>query len=287
MGTGTWMRVIIVGADDTAEGTTEDRLLADALIERGSTVDFAGWDDQGVGWRMFDRVVIRSPWTVYRTGRRGDFLAWARAIADDTVVLPHPDILAWNTHKGYLTALGGIGVNTIPTRVLGSGEPVGDAMGIGTVVAKPAVGCSGHGTRLLEVPGQADVLAAMAACEDVAIQPFRRDIAELGERSVIVIDGCATHAITKFPGNGDFRVQRHFGGRVEPLELSPGVARHAETVVALAVECFGTPIPWVRVDELVDHNGRPELLEFEATDPWLHLERSPEATTRLAATILR
>jgi hypothetical protein len=280
------MLVIIVGADDTADGTAEDQLLAGALTERGATVAFGGWDDPGIDWGNLDRVVIRSPWTVYRRGRLDEFLAWARKVAGMTTVLPDPGILEWNTHKGYLTSLATAGVASIPTCIIGPGDTWPSGLGTGTVVAKPAVGCSGHGTRRLELPAESPVLDEMTAHGDVAVQPYRPQISELGERSVIVIDGIATHAIVKYPGPDEFRVQRHFGGRVEPLELTGHVAQHAEGVVALAAERFGTPIPWARVDELVGTDGNPELLEFEATDPWLHLERSAEATARMAATIL-
>jgi hypothetical protein len=281
------MLVIMVGADDTAGGTAEDRLLANALSARGGSVMYGGWDDPGIDWGNLDRVVIRSPWTVYRHGRLDEFLVWARKVAGMTTVLPDPEILEWNTHKGYLTSLSTMGVASIPTRIIGPGDPWAEGFEAGPVVAKPAVGCSGHGTRLLHLPAESALLDQMTAHGDVAVQPYRPQVTELGERSVIVIDGLATHAVVKYPGHDDFRVQRHFGGRVEPLELTGNVAEHAEGVVSLAAERFGTPIPWARVDELLGTDGSPELLEFEATDPWLHLEHSAEATARMAATILR
>lgn len=279
-------KVVLVGADDTAAGTSEDELLAEALRRRHASVAFAGWDDPAIDWNESDRVVIRSPWTVYRSGRRPEFLAWARSVAAHTVVLPHPTVLDWNTHKGYLENLAAAGVRVVPTSIIVRGGAEADNVGSGTHVAKPAVGCSGHGARILELPRDRDELTSMATEADVALQPFRPAISVSGERSVIVIDGRATHAVVKHPAVGDFRVQRHFGGRVEALELTPAMASHAEQLVALAVERFGAPIPWARVDELMDDHGHTELIELETSDPWLHLERSVEATARMAATIL-
>ena len=75
------------------------------------------WTDPAVGVDA-DLVVVRTPWDYIH--RRDEFLAVCRAAP--APVLNHPDVLAWNSHKGYLVELAEAGVPVVPTRLVAGGR---------------------------------------------------------------------------------------------------------------------------------------------------------------------
>ena len=61
-----------------------------------------------------------------------------------------------------------------------------------------------------------DHIAALLAEGDVLIQPFLEEVERAGEVSLIYINGEYSHAVRKLPKPGDYRVQDHHGGTVQP-----------------------------------------------------------------------
>jgi hypothetical protein len=56
---------------------------------------------------------------------------------------------------------------------------------------------------------------------------------------------------------------------------------------ALRVLESAPPVLYSRVDTVVDDQGRPMLLELEATEPFLFLEHAPRAADRFALAVSR
>jgi hypothetical protein len=63
-----------------ARGRDEDKELAlPALRAAGAEVEAVEWDDPGVWWESYDRVVLRSTWDYPQ--RLPDFLSWLESVA--------------------------------------------------------------------------------------------------------------------------------------------------------------------------------------------------------------
>ena len=95
----------------------ETHLLTAELAARGVGHRVLRWTDPEVGAGA-DLVVVRTPWDYIH--RCEEFLAACRRPA--APVLNPPDVLAWNSHKGYLVELAAAGVPVVPTRLVRAGE---------------------------------------------------------------------------------------------------------------------------------------------------------------------
>ena len=85
---------------------------------------------------------------------------------------------------------------------------------------------------------------------------------------LIYFGGQFSHAIRKLPAVGDYRVQEHHGGSVVPHE--PTSDEFAVAAATLAAAPAATA--YARVD-LVDVDGSPAVMELEAIEPQLFLDR--------------
>src|SRR3712207_4199786 len=116
----------------------DDRLLIDALRHRGANAVHAVWDDPGVHWDAFDRVVIRTTWDYPH--KHAAFLAWADAIGRR--LENPPAVVRWNSDKRHVADLRAAGIPTVPTQFV---EPGGATPALeGEVVVKPTVSVGGR-----------------------------------------------------------------------------------------------------------------------------------------------
>ncbi len=265
-----------------------DAPLVDALARAGARVELPAWRDQ-VEWAAYDLAVVRTTWDY--VDHRDEFIAWAHAAAEACPVLNPPDVLRWNTHKGYLIELEERGAPVVATAWLAAGDTVELAdlvasRGWGEVLAKPAVG---SGSRdVLRVPVGAarqaqPAFAALLARSDLMVQPYLTSVEQQGELSVIVVDGVVTHAVRKVPVGGDFRVQQQYGSEYlrEPTDTE------AAELARWVVEVTGHDLLIARVDLLEDAHGMLQIVELEATEPDLYLGLAPDAAAVIAQAILR
>ena len=292
------MRLALVhGADLGADEFSGDRdpegaidvALHEALTARGIPFERPVWNDPTVDWSTYDLAVVRTVWDY--TIARDAFVAWAAHAGERTHVENAPDVLRWNTHKGYLMELEERGAPVVPTAWLGRGDAVDLAAlcrtrGWDEVVVKPAVAAGSDG--LVRAGGgeaghrrAQDALDALLDAGDVMVQPFRSRIAE-GELSLVAVEGRVTHAVRKRPAEGEFRVQGRFGGRYAREEPSADAVALAEWILST----LGTPLLFARVDLVTADDGTLELGEVEATEPDLYLEQSEEGTRALVDAIV-
>ena len=151
----------------------------------------------------------------------------------------------------------------------------------GELVIKPAVSVGAIGAlRLDRFPEAAAHLAQLAAAGDVLVQPLAHSVLDGGESSLIYFGGQFSHAIRKLPAAGDYRVQEHHGGSVVPHEPTPDEFAVAAATLAAAPAATA----YARVD-LVDVNGSPAVMELEAIEPQLFLDRAAGAASRFATHI--
>ena len=151
-------RIAFATCSKLADGFEDDHEAARLL-----GAEFVVWNDPEVDWSAFDRVVIRSAWDY--TIQRDAFVAWARSLGDR--VLNAPDLLAFNSDKAYLGALG---VPTVPTRYVVPGAAAPDLRG--EVVVKPTVSAGGRDTGRFDPDhhdAARDLIAEINASGRVAI----------------------------------------------------------------------------------------------------------------------
>jgi hypothetical protein len=270
-------------------GLSKDDLLAvEELRRRGATVEPAVWDDPGVRWPLYDRVVLRSCWDYHL--RPGEFLDWLDRMEREEIPLWNPaPVVRGNVDKAYLAGLAAAGIPVVPTAFLERGEAVDlgallDERGWTDVVVKPSVSASAFHTLRLgrgeEAAARAE-LEEMTAASRVLIQPFLPEVQTQGEWSLMFLLGEYSHAVLKRPGAGDFRVQAELGGSATPERPAAALIEQARAVVETI------PGPWLyaRVDG-VEIGGTFTLMELELIEPSLFLATDPRAPARFAEAIL-
>jgi hypothetical protein len=280
-------RVAFATYRDAPELSPDDRLAAEALRRRGVDVRPAVWNDQGVDWEDLALVVIRSTWDYHLA--RARYEAWVRRFAARPGVLwnPPPAVLG-TLDKRYLIELARRGVRVVPTAYVAAADArtlaaVIDGEGWDEVVIKPSVSASARGTwrsSLARAAADQERFAAQRAAQDLLIQPFCPEVAARGEWSLIFLGGEYSHAVLKRPADGDFRVQRHFGG--SPAAAVPG-ARLIDDAAAV-LGAVGGPLLYARVDG-IERAGRFVLMEAEINEPSLFLSFSDDAPRRFADAI--
>lgn len=280
------MRIGFVTCRPQPEITEDDKEAARALTSRGHTVEAAAWDDPGVDWTGYDRVVVRSTWN-YHLELEG-FEGWVGRLAAAGIPVANPGpVLRWNARKTYLEELADAGLPVIPTRRAGPSRPPDPeawALEFGTreAVVKPVVGASAYGVERMRLGEDDGRLAERARTRELLVQPFLPEISNRGEWSVVFLGGVYSHAVLKRPANGDFRVQEELGGRSVPQEVPPGI----RSLGSACLEATPAPVLYARVDA-VDTPSGPVLMELELVEPALYLTSTAGAGDQFAEAILR
>ena len=269
--------------------TDDDRLAADALSRRGVHVEAIAWDEPDVDWARFDRVVVRSTWDFHLKPDR--YARWIRTFLDRPERLWNPPaVILGNLDKRYLIDLAEQGVGVVPTVCVRAGDEQGLASIIERcawqdVVVKPAISASARGTwRTSRATARQDEerFAVQSRDQDLLVQPYCPEIASHGEWSLVFFDGEFTHAVLKKPADGDFRVQRHFGGQPKAAAPSARLVEQASAILARITR----RLLYARVDG-IERDGDFVLMELELNEPYLFLSLSDVAASRFADAIVR
>lgn len=281
-------RICFVTCERWLAISASDRLAQRALEARGATVAGRAWNRPGADFGGFDAVVLRSNWD-YHYDLEG-FRGWlARLERSGARIWNPPDLVRWNLSKRYLLDLRAAGVPIVPTRLLEDATRAGlEAMvatpGWSTVVVKPEVSASAHGTRLVTADTVAETAAALEAGElrrPLLVQPFVAEIRTRGEWSLIFLGGDFTHAVLKRPGPDDFRVQPALGGSARADTPPEGVLAGARaTLAALPL----APL-YARIDGVETQDGFV-VMEVEVNEPGLFFDHAPPAADRFAEALL-
>lgn len=213
---------------------------------------------------------------------------WARAIdsweARGVRLENRASVLRWNSDKAYLGRLAELGAPVVPTRhyaQLDEGLLKESAIAFGTdrLVAKPRISSSAWQT-IRWSPGQ----PLDGGPEGAAmVQPYLPEIERSGEVSMIFFGGAFSHAISKRPRPGDFRVQPEFDGIIAAHRPDPDEHEAAERILAAVDE----PLLYARVDLVRGLEGAPQLIELELIEPDLYLAYDEGAGARFAAALTR
>ena len=283
-------RVCFVTCRRWPEISESDRLLAQALDERGARVEGRAWNEPAADFGGFDAIVLRSNWDYHFDPEA--FLTWlGRLERAGARIFNPPALVRWNVSKRYLIALRAAGVPTIATVVLEDETRAGieatmRGHGWRACVLKPEIGASAHDTRLVTeetLAEAATAIAARARRRPMLVQPFVEEVRTRGEWSLVFIEGSLTHSVLKQPADGDFRVQSYLGGSVRAEPAPPGVVRAAHAALAALPEA---PL-YARIDA-VEARAGALVMEVEVNEPSLFFTHAPPAAAiRFAEALLR
>lgn len=259
-----------------------DQLAVPAFGELGFSVAEIPWDSPNHDWSQYSAVILRSTWDY--TERLSDFMEALHGIDAQSTLLNPLSIVRWNQNKAYLGELASAGVPSIPTR-FGSAlttaklKDAFDAFAADEVVVKPTVSANARGTFRLRSTDDWENALRFHKEGDYLLQPFVSGVVDQGETSLFYFGGRYSHAVTKTPKPGDFRVQEEHGGR---LQLSAyDEAADAIAQQALAAVPSSAPLLYARVD-LVPLGGSWALIELELIEPSLYFNLAPDASMRFA-----
>jgi glutathione synthase/RimK-type ligase-like ATP-grasp enzyme len=227
-----------------------------------------------------------------------EFFAWIDRVAGLGVPIWNaPATLRWNSRKTYLHDLAIGGVRTVPTLWLLSDNGRRSPPSLASILAdtgweravvKPVVSASAHETwtvarddARVNAATHDGRLRAVIARHGVMVQPFVPEIETDGEWSLQFFGGVFSHAVIKRAAEGDFRVQREYGGTHETVVPPSSVVRQAERALRAAP---GDSL-YARVDGvLID--GDLVVTELELLEPSLFLDADPAAPDRFADAIV-
>jgi glutathione synthase/RimK-type ligase-like ATP-grasp enzyme len=280
--------VALVTASTFPECLPDEKLLADALAARGLKAGPVIWDEPTVDWSRFRLALIRTAWD--SDARRDEFVAWADRAGALCPLWNPPEVLRWNTHKGYLRELEARGVPTVPTAWLtrGSKQDVKALLaerGWTDAVVKPAVSAGARDTLRVRRPEDLPVAQALVErilpSKDMMVQPYLASVEGYGERSILFLGGEHTHAIKRPPalsGNPGYDATA-----AEPTPSAEDERAFARQVIAAT----GFELLYARVDVARDEQGALRLMELEITEPNLFLRQGgPRAVECLADAIV-
>lgn len=268
-------RVRLVTGADLPMGDGETRFLASELEARGWDVDVAVWSDPEVDWSDAPVTVIRSTWDY--PAHLAAFLRWTESAAAVTALHNPPELIRRNVHKGYLLDLREAGVPVVPTRWVAAPDPatlhaLAASEGWPEIVVKPVVGVDGLGVVRWRTGDPPPALPSHEA--GWLLQPFLPSVAAEGERSVVLFEGVPSHAVSKHPGTGEFRVQERWGGRTRTAPHDPAADQAARTTLGAFLGPDTPPPLYARVD-LLRHGGTWCVAEVEVVEPSFYLDGNP------------
>lgn len=190
-------------------------------------------------------------------------------------------VLAWNADKLYLQRLASRApvVPTLFVDRVGEDElrQAAASFGVNRLVAKPRVSAGAFQT-IRWSPGDTLEDGPSGAA---MIQPYLPSIESSGEISLIYLGGRFSHAISKVPQPGDFRVQPEYDGIIAPHAPAPEEIEAAETILSAIDE----DLLYARIDMVRDLSGNPALMELELVEPDLYLGYDNAAPGRFAEAV--
>ena len=250
---------------------------AEPLRRDGHKVEGRSWAEAG-DLGQFDLVMPLLTWGYFRAADR-----WSETVTEwerSDIRLANPaDVLRWNSDKLYLGRLADRGAPVVPTLYVE--RCTEDAMheaaaqfGTDRLIAKPQRS-AGAWRTIRWSPGEA---LDGAPSDATMIQPYMESIETSGEISLIFLGGQFSHAISKVPQPGDFRVQPEYDGIITAYQP----ASEEMTAAEAALAAVDDRLLYARVDLVRDQADRPVLMELELVEPDLYLRFDPGAPARFA-----
>ncbi len=255
-----------------------DHLLFEPLSAKGWIVEEIPWNIPNIDWKGFDAVVIRSTWDYQYSPEL--FLSILEEIASVTCLYNPVEICRWNLNKQYLRELSNKNLPIVPTHWLeglkkSSINSVFKTSKSDRLVAKPPVGAGASDTLVIKMDDLSTWEAAIQIFHnrEVMLQPFVESIQTEGEYSLFYFGNNFSHAISKRPADGDFRVQEEHGGQIQCIIPDDDLIELGNQ----SLKVIGRELLYSRVDIVRLEAESPALIELELIEPSLYFEQCPEA----------
>ena len=262
-----------------------DHLLIGPMQENGWEVSFIPWDKLNQNWDNFDLVIVRSTWNYQN--HLDEFLDVLRMIDKSKALLLNPlPLIEWNVNKTYLKDLKKDGIPIVPSLFFEDFDidEVRNSFSIfdsEKVIIKPTVGANADKIMIIN---KYDNMGTLKKAKDIykyrsfILQPFINSIKKDGEVSLIFFNKDFSHALSKVPKKGDFRVQEEHGGTLKLLKnLDEQIINVCKKILSLLpYDCF-----YSRID-LVVNGGNPLLMEIEVIEPSLYFNLEPKSANLFA-----
>ncbi|RZJ77197.1 MAG: hypothetical protein EOO47_17505 [Flavobacterium sp.] len=267
------------GAYNTINVNNEDDQIISYLTEKGLNISKEIWNDEQVKWENYDLAILKSPWDYFDLIE--DFYAWLKKIEDLNIKLLNPlEIVRWNADKHYLHDIENAGLNVTPSKFITKGDEVNllqyfEDFKTDQFIVKPAVSGGSKNTFRVTAANVDEInekLKILVQLEDFILQPFIKEIEEIGELSFLFFNGQFSHALLKKAAKGDFRVQATFGGTVLPHQPNDELIKTAKKYV----DQFAEGCLYARVDGAMVNNEFV-LMELELIEPFLFLDTNEKA----------
>jgi glutathione synthase/RimK-type ligase-like ATP-grasp enzyme len=267
------LAILVPGADYSADWRWTYDVEAKALTDAGGSVTPFVWSDP-FDAADFDLVLPLVAWGYHKQFDR--WMAVLDRLEEQGARVRNPiPLLRWNSDKNYLAELYKRGIPVVPTEVAealdeASLAAIRSHFGCADLVVKPPVSASAYLTFRI---GDNDAIPESARGRRMMVQPWLESITTTGEWSLLFFDGKLSHALSKVPKAGDFRVQPEHGGIIERCEPPVG----AEKVALAALAAAPAPALYARVDLVLGNCGTLQVMELELIEPALWLDEAPNA----------
>lgn len=267
------MKIALATCGRLPEMSDSDKKLIPEFAKYNIEAIPAIWDDPEIIWTDFDAVIIRNTWDYYT--KFPQFVKWLDTLEDKEVkVLNDLKIIRKNSHKFYLKDIIEEGFRVIPTLFLNNNSEISDddLLKYQKMVLKPAVSAGSYKTEILtEGDLNSENIRSKTIDGDWLLQPFLPEIQTEGEISMIFFGNEYSHSIIKKPNEGDFRVQKQFGGKYLPYSPCPELLTELNPVFKV----FGEEFLFGRIDGVM-LGGKFHIMEIEMLEPDLYFDFFPE-----------
>lgn len=281
----------LVTYDALPELDPDDRLLYDALTDRGHRVRIAIWNEPVVDWSLSGICVVRSTWDYHLDPAA--FIAWLHKVNAVTTLVNPLDLMVWNSHKTYLRDLQTAGVTIVPTVFLDRDATAPGSTSVDTIleangwtegIIKPSIGLATSGVRRVARgegvcqggdSGADSHLNGLLNRGTVLVQEFMPAVFGRGERSLSFVNGEFTHCVKK----AAFQKLAKAGHAGEEFAVAEPDELQAAKFILSTLKC--TPL-YARVDLVRNTDDVPALMELELIEPSLFMSFFPECAERFA-----
>ncbi len=261
-----------------------DQSLIPIFKEHGINAEAIIWNAPSIDWTRYDGLIIRNTWDYYTQSER--FISWLKTIRDYRIPLFNSvDVVLGNMHKFYLRDFERNGVTVIPTLFSDRNSPISLQLlkdrQWANVVVKPAVSAGSYQTAIHSVTDLTEEgFNTLISENDWLIQPFVPEIKD-GELSLIFFNGKYSHGVIKKPREGDFRVQKQYGGLYQSFDPDAELLQVADSII----QQIRQPLLFARVDGVMI-NDKFHLMELELIEPDLYLEFGTDIKKRFVACVV-
>jgi len=258
-------------------------------------------------------IVVRSVWDY--TERMKEWNEFLHKLERLNIQVANPiPILRWNSNKLYLEQLQNHGLKCVPTRWIKPSDHLGSSfdldiieqfmqdLGTDSCVIKPAISANARWTFIYNTNGSSHttitcgvktrqytqrVVRKILQESPIMIQPFVKEVTDMGELSFLFFNGSFSHCVLKKPKPKDFRVQEDCGGSASSYQPSESHVNQAKEFVIVMKNLFPElSLLYARVDGVITDN-KFMLMELELFEPSLFVEFCPDGCKNFAQAILQ